>query len=78
MIKTNKDKVIEFILQCQPGQPKARDTWQVDHKGIPFILPAIGGITLNVQVGDTVFGWAGDHIYSNHFKTLALVSQNDH
>ena len=62
MIKTNRDNIIEFILQCQPGEPKTRDGWQVDHNGKPFILPAIGGITLNVQVGDSVFNWAGDHI----------------
>lgn len=34
----------------------------MDHKGVPFILPSIGGITLNVLVGDSAFGLAGDHI----------------
>jgi len=34
----------------------------VAHDGTPFILPSIGGITLNVQVGDPAFGWAGDHV----------------
>jgi hypothetical protein len=34
----------------------------VGHTGEPFILPAIGGITLNVRVGDSAFGLAGDHI----------------
>jgi hypothetical protein len=27
-----------------------------------FRLPSIGGITINIQVGDSAFGWAGDHI----------------
>ena len=62
MLKTNKEKVVEFILECQPGMPRTRNTWQVDHQGVPFILPAIGGITVNIQVGDSAFGWAGDHI----------------
>lgn len=62
MIKTNKDKVIELILQCQPGQPMYEYPWMVDRNGSPFILPSIGGITLNVQVGDPAFGWEGDHI----------------
>lgn len=62
MIKTNEDRVVEFILQCQPGYPKARGQWNVDRHGIPFILPSIGGITLNLQVGDSAFGWAGDHV----------------
>jgi len=62
MLKTNEQKLVEFLLQCHPGQPKTRGTWEVDHQGTPFLLPAIGGITLNVQVGDPAFGWAGDHI----------------
>ena len=62
MLKTNEKKVVEFILQCQPGPPKTTGNWGVDHHGKPFILPAIGGITMNVQVGDPAFGWAGDHI----------------
>lgn len=62
MLRTNQDKVIEFILQCQAGPPKTRGNWGVDKDGTPFILPSIGGITLNVQVGDPVFGWAGDHL----------------
>ena len=62
MIKTNEKKIVEFLVQCQPGPPKAKETWGVDHQGVPFILPAIGGITLNIQVGDSAFGWAGDHV----------------
>lgn len=62
MFKTNEDRLVEFLLQCQPGPPKTSGTWGVDHDGKPFILPGIGGITLNVQVGDPAFGWAGDHI----------------
>jgi len=62
MIKTNESSVIEFILQCQPGFPRSSGQWKVDRNGKPFIMPGIGGITLNVQVGDSVFGWAGDHI----------------
>ncbi|NNF99912.1 MAG: DUF4438 domain-containing protein [Desulfobacteraceae bacterium] len=62
MLNTNEDKVIEFLLQCQPGPPRSRGTWRVGHTGEPFILPSIGGITLNVQVGDSAFGLAGDHV----------------
>ena len=62
MLKTNEKRIVEFILQCHPGQPRTSGNWGIDHHGTPFILPAIGGITLNVQVGDSAFGWAGDHI----------------
>jgi len=53
---------VEFLLQCQPGPPRTRGNWNVDHDGNPFLLPSIGGITLNIQVGDPAFGWAGDHV----------------
>jgi len=61
-MRTNTKKVVEFLLQCQPGPPRTLGSWRVAHTGEPFILPAIGGITLNVQVGDSAFGLAGDHI----------------
>jgi hypothetical protein len=62
MLKTNRNAVVEFLLQCQPGPPRNNGAWKVDHEGVPFILPGIGSITLNMQVGDSAFGWAGDHL----------------
>ena len=62
MLKTNEKAIVEFLLQCQPGPPRTKGNWSVDHHGTPFILPSIGGITLNIQVGDPAFGWAGDHV----------------
>ncbi|MCP3943027.1 MAG: DUF4438 domain-containing protein [Desulfobacteraceae bacterium] len=62
MLKTNVDKIVEIFLECKPGMPRVGAGWKVDHKGSPFLLPGIGGITLNVQVGESAFGLAGDHI----------------
>ena len=62
MLQTNEQRIVEFLLQCQPGPPRTRGTWGVDHQGKPFLLPGIGGITLNIQVGDPASGWAGDHV----------------
>jgi hypothetical protein len=62
MLKTNEKQIVEFILQCKPGPPRTRGNWGIDHQGSPFILPSIGGITLNMQVGDPACGWAGDHV----------------
>jgi hypothetical protein len=62
MLKTNEETIVEFLLQCQPGPPRTRATWRVDHEGLPYLLPGIGGVTVNIQVGDPVFGWAGDHV----------------
>jgi len=62
MLKTNEDRIVEISMQCKPGPPRVGAGWKVDHEGKPFILPSIGGITLNIQVGDSAFGLAGDHI----------------
>ena len=48
MLRTNEEKVVEFLLPCQPGPPKLLPGWQVGHEGIPFMLPGIGAITLNL------------------------------
>ncbi|HCY88273.1 MAG TPA: DUF4438 domain-containing protein [Desulfobacteraceae bacterium] len=61
-LKTNQDRVVEMFLACKPGMPRVGLGWKVDHRGTPFLMPGIGGITLNVQVGDPAFGLAGDHI----------------
>jgi hypothetical protein len=62
MLKTNEKNLVQLSMQCKPGPPRIRPGWKVDHEGKPFILPGIGGITLNIVVGDSAFGLAGDHI----------------
>ena len=62
MIKTNEKKLVAVLLECKPGHPFAGRSMSIDHKGTPFQLPSIGGITLNLEAGDPAFGWAGDHI----------------
>jgi hypothetical protein len=49
----------------------------VGHEGDPFILPGIGGITLNVQVGDSAFGLAGDHVEPGVSCTANAAKFND-
>ncbi len=62
MLKTNEKRLVKFSLECKPGHPFAGNGLSVDHMGVPFQLPGIGGITLNIEAGDSVYGWAGDHI----------------
>ncbi len=77
MLKTNVDKVVEMFLECKPGQPRVGIGWKVDHHGSPFLLPGIGGITLNVQVGESAFGLAGDHIEPGVSCTANSEKPND-
>ena len=62
MIKTNKDRVVMQSVQGQIAHPVAVYPYRISHEGAPLILPATGGITYNVQVGDPAMGWAGDHV----------------
>ncbi|THB72943.1 MAG: DUF4438 domain-containing protein [Desulfobacteraceae bacterium] len=77
MLKTNEDKLVEFSLLCTPGMPRTRRSWRVDHKGNPFVLPSIGGITLNVVAGDPAFGWAGDHVEPGVSATANAEKYNE-
>lgn len=86
MIRTNEKRLVEVLFECKPGHPFAGSGVSVDHEGKPFQLPSIGGITLNVHVGDPAFGWVGDHIepgvscrsgdkpYENPNRSLQLLS----
>lgn len=77
MLKTNEKNVVEFLLQCQPGPPRTRPSWGVGHGGDPFLLPGIGGITLNVQVGDSAFGLAADHVEPGVSCTANAAKYNE-
>ncbi len=61
MIRTNKERIIEISVQGDVISPRL---WlpQISHEGKPLYLPATGGITYNVKVGDSAFGWVADHI----------------
>ena len=61
MLKTNKDKVVKWSVQGKVHHPTG-GTYRITHEGKPMILPATGGISYNVKIGDSAFGWAGDHV----------------
>ena len=43
-----------------PSVPGA--IYDVGHDGVARVLPSVGGISLNVRVGDGAFAFVGDHI----------------
>lgn len=60
-MKTNANKLIMQSVQGKIHHPLG-GTYRITHEGHPEILPATGGITYNVEIGDSAFGWVGDHI----------------
>jgi len=61
MLTTNKEKVVKWSVQGKIHHPLGGG-YRITHDGIPMILPATGGISYNVKVGDSAYGWAGDHV----------------
>lgn len=62
MLKNNKDKLVIQSLQGQISHPRAPISYRLKHDGTSHVLPATGGITYNIKVGDSAMGWAGDHV----------------
>jgi hypothetical protein len=61
MIKTNKNRVVMQSVQGKVHHPQFVG-YRVDTDGNPMVIPGTGGISYNVKVGDSAFGWAGDHV----------------
>lgn len=61
MIKTNKEKVVKWSVQGKVHHPTGGN-YRISYDGDPCVLPATGGISYNVKVGDSAFGWSGDHV----------------
>jgi hypothetical protein len=60
MLKSNRDFLIETAVQGQAIYPGAGG-WRVSHDGRSLMLPGVGGITYNLKLGDSAYGWAADH-----------------
>lgn len=57
----NDDRLIRMGLSASPAYPVYFGV-EVSHNGAAKMLPSVGGITYNVQVGHPAFGWEADHI----------------
>ena len=61
MIQTNKERLVKQSVQGHVHHPLG-GAYRISHEGEPRIVPATGGICYNVKLGDSVFGFEGDHI----------------
>lgn len=60
-LKTNKNRLVMFSVVGKIHNPTDSGNTSSDD-GISIVLPATGGITYNVKIGDSAFGWMGDRI----------------
>ena len=62
-MRTNRSRLVAQVLSGQAAPPLlASSLYDVGADGVPRILPSVGGITLNVRVGDGAFAFEADHI----------------
>ncbi len=61
MLRTNKEKIVKWSVQGKIHHPLGGN-YRITHEGVPMILPATGGISYNVSIRDSAFGWVGDHV----------------
>lgn len=61
MLRTNKEKLVMQSVQGKIHHPLGK-TYRISYDGEPRVLPATGGITYNVHVGDSAFAYECDHV----------------
>jgi hypothetical protein len=61
VLKTNENQLVQFALQGAPIPPLCFGL-EVTREGHGKMYPSVGGITYNVKIGDSVFGFEADHI----------------
>lgn len=61
-LKTNKASLVAIAVQGSVAPAHQWAPFEVGATGEIFAWPSTGGITYNVKLGDSVFGWAGEHI----------------
>ncbi len=63
MIATNRERLVVMPVHGDVAAPSVpASIYDIGQDGVPRVLPSVGGITLNVRVGDNVFAFVGDHI----------------
>jgi hypothetical protein len=63
MIRTNRKRLVVMPVHGDVAAPSVPSAiYDIGHDGVPRVLPSVGGISLNVRVGDNCFEFVGDHI----------------
>jgi hypothetical protein len=62
-VATNAARLVRQVLAGEIWPPLAdRHAYRVGPDGQPFLLPGMGGVTLDVHCGDPATGYASDHL----------------
>ncbi len=69
-LKINREQLVMTAVQGSVAPAHQWAPFEVGAAGEIIAWPSTGGITYNVKVGDSVFGWAGEHIEPGVSATL--------
>jgi len=69
-LKNNRDQLVKIAVQGAVSPANQWAPFEVGSAGEIFAWPSTGGITYNVKIGDSVFGWAGEHIEPGVSSTM--------
>ena len=69
-LQTNNDQLVMTAVQGAVSPANQWAPFEVGADGEIFAWPSTGGITYNVKIGDSVFGWAGEHIEPGVSSTM--------
>jgi len=61
-LDTNREQLVMTAVQGAVAPAHQWAPFEVGSSGEIIAWPSTGGITYNVKVGDSVFGWAGEHV----------------
>lgn len=76
MLRTNQDRVVKWSVQGKIHHPIGGN-YRITQDGVPMILPATGGISYNVSIGDCAFGFECDHVEPGVSIRNENKSEND-
>jgi len=66
----NRKQLVKTAVQGVVSPANQWAPFEVGSAGETFAWPSTGGITYNVKIGDSVFGWAGEHIEPGVSSTM--------
>ncbi len=58
----NRDRLVMQSLLGEVHHPTMGTPYRMDITGVGHVLPAVGGITYNVKIGDSVYAMECDHV----------------
>ncbi len=70
-LKNNREQLVMTAVQGGVSPANQWAPFEIGADGEIFAWPSTGGITYNVKVGDSVFGWAGEHLEPGVSATLS-------